>query len=92
MSTSDAEHPLVEEIGLRELRQHASDVVRRAEAGTEFVVTVAGRAAARLTGTGPKTWCRTVDLAAIYNTPPWGDMDDTRDYLDQHIRDPWDER
>lgn len=84
-------HP-VEEIGLRELRQNASDVVRRAEAGEEFVITVSGRPAARLTGTGKKTWCAPSDLAAIFAAPSWGDSSDIRDALDQTVRDPWEGR
>lgn len=78
-----------EKIGLRELRQNASDVVRRAEDGTDFDVTVNGRTAARLSSVQPKVWHTTADLATIYTSPAWGD-DDTRDELDQTIRDPWD--
>jgi prevent-host-death family protein len=35
-------------LGLRELRQNASDLVRRAEAGEHLVITVSGRPAAVL--------------------------------------------
>jgi prevent-host-death family protein len=35
-------------VGLRELRQDASDIIRRAEAGEEFDVTVQGRPAAKI--------------------------------------------
>lgn len=38
----------MERIGIRELRQHASRWVRRAEAGESFEVTDRGRAVARL--------------------------------------------
>lgn len=79
----------VEEIGLRELRQQASDVVRRAEAGTEFVVTVAGRPAARLTGVPAKRWGSVAELNAILSGPSWGSDSETGDYLDQDLRDPW---
>ena len=89
MSIPAPERPAAVTIGLRELRQNASDVVRQAEAGTEFVVTVAGRAAARLAGTGPRTWCTASALDTVFATPAWG-ADDTHDYLDQDVRDPWD--
>jgi prevent-host-death family protein len=37
-----------QKIGLRELRQNASEIVREVEAGETFDVTVSGRLAARL--------------------------------------------
>lgn len=89
MSTPAPDREHAEEIGLRELRQHASEVVRRAEAGTEFVVTVAGRAAARLTAADLRTWCSGAELRAIFTTPPWGSDGEARDALDQSLRDPW---
>ncbi|MGW7681893.1 type II toxin-antitoxin system Phd/YefM family antitoxin [Kribbella sp. NPDC054772] len=39
---------VMDTFGLRELRQHASDPVRRAEAGDHLVITVSGRPAAVL--------------------------------------------
>jgi prevent-host-death family protein len=77
-----------EQIGLRELRQNASDVVRRAENGTDFEVTVNGRAAVRLSSVQPKVWRGPADLAVIYAGPHWGDAA-SRDELDQAIDDPW---
>jgi len=35
-------------VGLRELRQDASDLVRRVQAGEEITITVSGRPSARL--------------------------------------------
>ena len=43
----------VEAVGLRELRQNASELVRRLEEGEEIVITVAGRPGARLV---PAAW------------------------------------
>ncbi len=79
----------METTGLRELRQHASDLVRRAEAGEEFVVTVSGRPAARLVGISKRTWCSAAELAAVFAAPAWGDSTDVRGFLDQDLRDPW---
>jgi len=57
-------------IAQKELRNQVSDVLRRAEAGEEFTVTVAGRPVARL---GPvpqlRTWVSGDDLAAVWRTP-----------------------
>ena len=46
----------VSEVGLRELRQNASDLVKRVEAGETFTVTVSGRAAAVLMPVTPPRW------------------------------------
>lgn len=79
-----------EEIGLAELRQHASDVVRRVESGEEFIVTVSGRPAARLVGFGRKTWVNGQQLAAILgDLPPWGERDQVGESLVDEVRDPW---
>jgi prevent-host-death family protein len=40
--------PMTKKIGLRELRQNASEIVREVEAGETYDVTVSGRLAARL--------------------------------------------
>ncbi len=81
--------PIPDEIGLRELRQNASDVVRRVEAGEEFIVTVSGRPAARIVGNSTKTWCSPAEIAAVFAAPSWGDASDSSDFFDQSVRDPW---
>lgn len=40
-------------VGLRELRQDASELVRRAQAGDEITITVSGRPSARLVPPSP---------------------------------------
>jgi prevent-host-death family protein len=88
MSADTAHQPDV--IGLRELRQHASDIVRRVEAGDTVTVTVSGRPAARIVPAGRHTWRRWQDIADLF-TPDraaegWaGD----RDRLDGSPADPW---
>ncbi|MPZ51551.1 MAG: type II toxin-antitoxin system prevent-host-death family antitoxin [Acidimicrobiia bacterium] len=42
-----------DQVGLREMRQQAPELVRRVEAGEEIVVTVAGRPATRLVPARP---------------------------------------
>ena len=51
------------EVGLREMRQNASDLIRRAQAGERVTITVAGRPAAVLGPVSPRTWRRWDDLA-----------------------------
>lgn len=77
-------------VGLRELRQHASDIVRRVEEGGKVTVTVNGRPAARLVPVGRSTWRHWDDLRGLFAddraAEGWaGD----RDALDQQAHDPW---
>jgi prevent-host-death family protein len=78
------------EIGLRELRQHASDLVRRAEQGESITVTVSGRPAARLVPVLPASWRDAGDLSALYTggapDPSWAD---DRESLDAGLQDPF---
>jgi prevent-host-death family protein len=77
-------------IGLRELRQNASEYVRRAEAGETITVTVSGRDSAMLVPVSRRTWHRWTDVADALVA---GSADDTwgrdRDLVDQDIADPW---
>lgn len=79
----------VEAVGLRELRQNASELVRRVEEGEEIVITVAGRPGARLVPAAPRTWRRWGDVAELFagpGDPAWGA---DREELAGDIRDPW---
>lgn len=78
------------EIGLRELRQHASDLVRRVEQGESITVTVSGRPAARLVPVAPASWRDARDLSALYvgGAPDLGWADD-REQVDGALRDPF---
>ncbi len=77
-------------VGLRELRQDASELVRRVENGEQIDITVSGRLAARLVPATPKVWRRWVDVADAFagaDDPAWGH---DRDLTDQSIGNPWD--
>ncbi|GAB2678207.1 type II toxin-antitoxin system Phd/YefM family antitoxin [Nocardia goodfellowii] len=74
--------------GLRELRQQASELVRRAEAGEEVTITVAGRPSARLVPVAPKTWRRFDEVADLWSGKPDPDWTADRDLIDQSLRDP----
>ncbi len=79
-------------VGLRELRQDASELVRRVEGGEQIDITVSGRLAARLVPAEPKRWLRWDDIADAFQgrlDPGWeGD----RDLIDQSVGNPWDAR
>jgi prevent-host-death family protein len=76
-------------IGLRELRQHASEFVRRAEDGEELVVTVSGRPAAVLGPAAPTRWRRYADIAAIFAGPDDSHWQADQERLDTGVHDPW---
>jgi prevent-host-death family protein len=80
----------------RELRNNVGEILREAEAGTEFTITVRGRPVARL---GPAERARHVDVdpatvrAILRGTPVdagfAADINDLRD-REQSLEDPWD--
>ena len=76
-------------VGLRELRQQASDLVRRVEAGEEVTITVAGRAAARLVRAGTRQWRSWAEVEDLFAGPADPDWVHDRDLIDQGIGDPW---
>jgi prevent-host-death family protein len=76
--------------GLRELRQNASELVRRAEAGETIVVTVSGREVAELGPVRRHQWRRAADLAELFRGPADATWSEDRKMLDDTIRDPFD--
>lgn len=79
----------VETVGLRELRQNASDLVRRVEEGEEITITVAGRPGAKLVPAAPRTWRRWTDVAELFAGPPDPAWDVDREEIAHDLRDPW---
>ena len=79
-------------VGLRELRQDASELVRRVQSGEEIDITVSGRLAARLVPAAPKKWLKWDDIADAFLGRPDPDWDSDRDRIDQSVGDPWDRR
>ncbi|MBN1170615.1 MAG: type II toxin-antitoxin system prevent-host-death family antitoxin [Micromonosporaceae bacterium] len=80
------------EVGLREMRQNASDLVRRAQTGERVTITVAGRPAAVLGPVSPRTWRQWDDLADVFGHPTDPEWAGERNLLDNTIADPWAER
>lgn len=79
------------DVGLRELRQDASNLVRRAEEGEEFTITVAGRPSARLVAADPTPWRRWEDFAELFDGVSDPDWSQDRDLADDLV-DPWQRR
>lgn len=80
-------------VGLRELRQRASDIVREVEDGREVTVTVNGRIAARLVPARARQFRDPDVLARVFATGARPDPDAwARDIAagpDADLRDPW---
>ncbi len=73
----------------KELRNNVGDVLRRAEAGEEFTVTVAGRPVARLGPARPRQWVGGPALAAVFDTPAPQTLSKDLDALDAELTDPF---
>lgn len=79
----------VEFVGLRELRQNASDLVRRVEEGDEITITVAGRPGARLVPAVPRAWRQWAEVAELFAGPADPDWHADREMVTHDVRDPW---
>lgn len=76
-------------VGLRELRQDASELVRRAQSGEEITITVSGRPSARLVPARPTQWRQWSEIADLFRGPHDPDWAQDRELLDNGLRDPW---
>jgi prevent-host-death family protein len=72
-------------IGLREVRQNASELVRRAQAGEHITITVSGRPAAILGPVGVARWRRWEEISDVLALPVDDDWERERDLVDQQL-------
>lgn len=85
---------MAEIVGVRDIRQRASELIRRAETGEEIIVAVSGRPAARLLPLKApgRMWRDVADVAHVWDTPtdPAWDSERRADQtIDQTATDPW---
>ena len=73
----------------KELRNNVGAVLRRAEAGEEITITVAGRPVAQLGPTGRRQWVSGRALRAIWKTPAPRELPADVDVLPGELRDPF---
>jgi prevent-host-death family protein len=73
----------------KELRNNVSDVLRRAEAGEEFTITVAGRPVARLGPASRRRWATELQLEAVFATPAPESLEDDLGRLPAVLADPF---
>jgi len=87
----------VASIPQRELRNNCSDVLRRAEAGENFEITVDGRPVARLTGiAGRRRFVPAAEFMRLFDTSMAPDLErfrrDVAEGIDHDPRDPYGHR
>ena len=80
---------VVDAVGLRELRQNASELIRRVEAGESLTVTVAGRPAALLVPAATRAWRQWADIGDLFSGVADPDWAADRDLIADDLRDPW---
>jgi prevent-host-death family protein len=79
----------MESVGLKELRQHASDYVKRAEAGESMLITVAGRPSAVLGPAERKQWNSYDDVADVFATAHDPSLEADLAAVDDSMQNPW---
>ncbi|GAA1904700.1 hypothetical protein GCM10009814_37640 [Lapillicoccus jejuensis] len=80
---------IVDTVGVRELRQNASDLLRRVEQGEELLITVSGRPAARITPVAADHWRRWDEVKAVFASPIDDSWESDLELLDTSVADPW---
>jgi prevent-host-death family protein len=77
-------------IGVRELRQNASEVLRDVEAGEPATVTVAGRPVARIVPLARDQWVTWERVQQIFESPTDPEWDaERREFGTEELTDPW---
>jgi prevent-host-death family protein len=80
---------VVTTIPQKELRNNVADVLRRAEAGEEFTITVAGRPVAQLGPHVRRRWVAGDALAAVFRTPAPQTLADDLEQFPGQLADPF---
>jgi prevent-host-death family protein len=74
----------------KELRNQIGEILRRAEAGEEFTITVSGRPVARLGPLGDaRQWVPAAQLEDLWKLPVDENLASDLREFDIELRDPW---
>jgi prevent-host-death family protein len=73
----------------KELRNNVADVLRRAESGEEFTITVAGRPVAQLGPAAKRRWVGGPALKAVFGTPAPLTLTEDLERLPAALNDPF---
>lgn len=72
----------------KELRNEVADVLRRAEAGEEFTITVSGRPVAQLGPAAKRQWVSAAGLKGVFATPAPRTLTEDLERLPTELIDP----
>ena len=81
----------VSTIPQKELRNSISEVLRRAQAGEEFTITVSGRPVARLGPIYAEAWVPAARVQDIWDLPVDAELAKDLEAFGASLRDPWPE-
>ena len=73
----------------KELRNNVGEVLRRAEAGEQFTITVSGRPVAELGPVRARRWVSSAALADLWATPPDPTLAEDLEMFGGQLTDPW---
>lgn len=73
----------------KQLRNHVGEVLRRAEAGEQFTITVSGRPVAELGPVRRRQWVSSAQLADLWKVPPDQTLEKDLEALGGRLADPW---
>lgn len=73
----------------KELRNNVGEVLRRAEAGEQFTITVAGRPVAELGPARQRRWVPPAQLADLWASPPDETLAADLARIGTDLGDPW---
>lgn len=77
-------------VGVRELRQNASEILREVEAGESATVTVAGRPVAQIVPIRAERWTTWERIREVFDSPTDAGWDaELREFRDPGLADPW---
>ena len=87
--SSSATVVVVTVIPQEELRNNLAELLRRAEAGEQFTITVAGRPVAQLGPTRRRQWVSRPDLTRIWDTSAPQTLADDLEQFPAELADPF---
>lgn len=79
-------------IAQKELRNHVGAILRRAQAGEQFTITVSGRPVAELGPVRTRQWVPSTQLAEVWRTPGEPTLIEDLQTLGGALADPWADR
>jgi len=80
------------EIPQKKLRNEIGEILRRAEAGEKFTITVSGRPVAELGPVRKRAWVDSSVLEELAKLPVDENLADDLKEFDIQLRDPWTDR